>query len=597
MVMMKRLYPHNAISLPHRDVLRIGLKFNCLLRYTVIGFAVLWMALIIHQYVAVDRLSLSSSAAAVVTTMMEHQSAPGAKALQKQSQEEKRRQQEQQDQLQKQKDSTAEQVKPAPRQVPIRGNVPKLEQNQRIKQSEKLQAGSEGTFNHVPIFWYQKPPRASRVDCIGHDDSLSPNGRRPAWQSRSCRFLNLCFDTSKMEYVFLTDDGGETSRVKNNHTHSIALGGMNPRWDIGHGFDRGGWKMEWFPTLTKASAFSSFYQLPESVIFVPFHSLAGHNVGHLMWDDFYPIFRLLQSFGLLERNQIQLLLLRHVLPHPLYANCDIRRNKRIQCTNNFVKFLPMLGMDPMTFSTNKRINVTVASKIPNNGAEPTLICAKTAVAGLGLLTDHGLHDHGWENRSKSAERDVWVPHNVGKGRIFYDFRQFLLQHALPSALTLSSVLLQQKMLRRISFSLLSSKDWDRRVDFLKQQSALKSALSTQQHKDVQINSYALWNMSLTEQLEVTTASHIFISACGGASMTSTFLSRGASLILFYNPTGGLDFESFSPNQQPARLDWDLLNNAGHLRVHWLPLTTMDNSNDLQLFVHLVLHELEVLNYL
>jgi hypothetical protein len=74
-------------------------------------------------------------------------------------------------------------------------------------------------------------------------------------------------------------------------------------------------------------------------------------------------------------------------------------------------------------------------------------------------------------------------------------------------------------------------------------------------------------------------------------MTATFLPRGSSLIVFYNPTGGLDFDSLRPIGSPARLDWDLLNNAAHLRVHWIPTSSMNEDSDLELFVRLVQHEL------
>jgi hypothetical protein len=77
-------------------------------------------------------------------------------------------------------------------------------------------------------------------------------------------------------------------------------------------------------------------------------------------------------------------------------------------------------------------------------------------------------------------------------------------------------------------------------------------------------------------------------------MIATFLPRGSSLILFYNPQGGLDFQNFKSNLKPARLDWDLLNNAAHIRVHWLPITDMDSAENVELFVALIRHELKVI---
>jgi len=42
-----------------------------------------------------------------------------------------------------------------------------------------------------------------------------------------------------------------------------------------------------------------YYELPEDVVLVPFHSMAARNVGHLMWDDHHPLFTLLSLFGII----------------------------------------------------------------------------------------------------------------------------------------------------------------------------------------------------------------------------------------------------------------------------------------------------------
>ena len=40
-----------------------------------------------------------------------------------------------------------------------------------------------------------------------------------------------------------------------------------------------------------------------------------------------------------------------------------------------------------------------------------------------------------------------------------------------------------------------------------------------------------------------------------------------------------------PTTMPSMLDWDFWSHASHLRVHWLPLSTMDQ--DLHLFAALI----------
>jgi hypothetical protein len=88
-------------------------------------------------------------------------------------------------------------------------------------------------------------------------------------------------------------------------------------------------------------------------------------------------------------------------------------------------------------------------------------------------------------------------------------------------------------------------------------------------------------LSLRDQAEITSQAAIFVTAVGGGAMTATFLRRGASLILFYEAKGGR--RGNRETGKPARLDWDLLNHASHLRVHWLPIETCDETNDLHIF--------------
>ena len=480
-----------------------------------------------------------------------------------------------------------------------------------------------GTFNGLPITQGDHNGQGtlqSFVRCTPHTNLY---GNNKTWMYRSCTFTNLCFDLNSSQYVvFTTSTSAKESnpqlpqqetdstipsnfKVHPDHTNSLsmALGGLNSRWDVGHGLDRGSWKVQWFPEVRNASTTLPlhYYQLDDSVVWIPFHSFAGHNVGHLLWDDFYPLWRLSHIFGYTE--SAKWLLIRHVLKEVLYASCDIRRNKRMQCKSNFDKFLPLLDVSPSTFSSSRLVQLRLtpdfvseeesnSNKPPPPPVAPTLVCAKHAIAGLGMLTDHGNHDHGWQEEQGKS----WVPHNLGKGRQFYDFSQFALSnirtaygiHPPPTPTTP-----HKSTIPIISFSVLSSRDWDRRLDFAPQVDALRKTLSKEQ---AHIRTFALWNMTLPEQLQVAVSSNIFVSTCGGASMTATFLPRGASLIIFYNPMGGWDFETQTTNGHPARLDWDLLNNAAHLRVHWLPLSsTMNSTDDLELFVQLVKHELRIIS--
>jgi hypothetical protein len=84
-----------------------------------------------------------------------------------------------------------------------------------------------------------------------------------------------------------------------------------------------------------------------------------------------------------------------------------------------------------------------------------------------------------------------------------------------------------------------------------------------------------------------------VSACGGGAVTATFLPHGSSVILYYVEDGGV--ESNRRTGRPALLDWDLFNNMAWVRSHWLPSGTMNNATDLDIFVKLVGHELDIID--
>jgi hypothetical protein len=86
-----------------------------------------------------------------------------------------------------------------------------------------------------------------------------------------------------------------------------------------------------------------------------------------------------------------------------------------------------------------------------------------AVAGLGMLTDHGLKDHGW---LPSKEHSV---QNTAKGPLLYHFRNFLLHNlGLPAIPPPSNDLI-------IVLSAHSSADGLPDVTFKNQQMILKKA--------------------------------------------------------------------------------------------------------------------------
>jgi hypothetical protein len=551
----------------------------------------------------------------------------------------------------------------------------------------------DGYFNTYPIYLQENNnnnddeksntnhPFQSAVHCVGetHSDET-------AWVYRSCEYSYLCLDPTNHDFFVVkkssstndhedfqqqqqdhrrADAGGMmlsgayistdfvVSRKENNggttttqttvstpsttdqsvkSPTSVALGGINPRWN-GTDFNQGMEKVRWSPRVVHTVP-SQYYMLDDDVVLVPFHSFAGHNVGHLVWDDFLPIYTLLQIFGLLEKEvyddvnseqekqyqprRKRVSLYRHLLLRVdtlpvMYASCDIRRKKRIQCAENFEKFLPLMGIDPASFTTVKQVQLTVGddrmttigdgetirsgnntnkhnnsnSNSHNKILPPHPICSRHAAAGIGMLTDHGMNDHGWEPQS------TYNVHNVGRGPQLYQFRNYMLRNMglpikpIPSSISNQPSQPQQSF--HIVLNAHSSNDPERDFGLEAQLDVLRKEFPSTKVSLVTLSDY-----TLQEQIElISQRTNIFISTCGGGSMTGFFLPRGASLILYYAEKSGFNYHKYALTGGPAILDWDLFNNAGYIRTHWLPIGTMNTKEGLDVLTHLIRHEMDV----
>ena len=158
----------------------------------------------------------------------------------------------------------------------------------------------------------------------------------------------------------------------------------------------------------------TYYELPEHIVLIPFHSLNGANPGHFVWDDLLPVYTLLNMFQLLDvdENNVyehEVLMLRYVLEgRGLWASCDLREEKVTACRHIMNKFLPLFtGQDyPYQFSTTQDFDFK-----PDYPGQTNLVCSRTGVAGIGSLTDHGLlKAHGWKEdglQIYSQSRSGW----------------------------------------------------------------------------------------------------------------------------------------------------------------------------------------------
>ena len=455
---------------------------------------------------------------------------------------------------------------------------------------------ADGRFNGHPIYFRKDQKNVeTRSHCVGenYQDETS-------WQKRSCEFSDIfCFDIVTKDYVVFDRAENEKmyrhaesqpfvdisqSYLKKHQSkaNTMSLGGINMKW--GEDVSR----LEWFPEIRiiKEDESLSYYELPSNVVLIPFHSMKGDNPGHLVWDDFLPIYNLLNMYQLINESK-ELMLMRYVLKNRegkdaggdssrgLWASCDWTDEKQALCKKMFKKFLPlMLGSNPI--HNELATTETFDLKLQGTDNKSNLVCARHGIAGIGPLTDHGTSKlHGWE------ENDYKATQNHGRGGLIYGFRNFMLTNmGIPTELNHEPPF-------RVIFSEKSSSILSRNLDFSRQKELLEQNFHPSY---VSVESYVFSEMPLKEQLEISSQASIFITTCGGGAVTSMFMPMGSSVIMYY-----LEGGSTVGNKQtgkPARLDWDLFNNLAYLKVHWLPVGTMQTEYDTKTLFLLIQHELE-----
>jgi hypothetical protein len=109
---------------------------------------------------------------------------------------------------------------------------------------------------------------------------------------------------------------------------------------------------------------------------------------------------------------------------------------------------------------------------------------------------------------------------------------------------------------------------------------------------VAVESYSFQDLSVREQVEIASRTSVFVTACGGADVTASFLPAGGAVVLYYSETGGAKDNRHTG--LPALLDWDVFNAMSYLRVHWMPCNTVDSEIDDQTLKLLIEHEISLM---
>lgn len=445
----------------------------------------------------------------------------------------------------------------------------RLQQN-HFSDGRKQDRPADGTFNGLPVHLhsisnqtYTRPK--SLLHCVA-EDYQSDN-----WMLRSCHFTFMCFNIDTKDYQIYSRPEDVALKQWTNQRPlmdlqetlihngtTLSLGGIRRVWDSTTERKR----LEYFPSIMTTPP-SKFYTLPEKTIMIPFHSTAGWDPFHLLWDDFVSVFNLMYIFQLQDYDP---LLLRHQFrDDALPGSCD-DHTKQADCEMMLRKYMPLLMGPPTILTSQLDAKLQVNSNLE---PESNLVCAKHGLIGTGALTDHGTHKTNDWNKGHEG-----IAHNHGRGDLFWKFRAFCLAN-----LGLGNSVKAQAPYK-VLFAISSSTDAPHNLNY----DALKGMLEHNlDFKISTIESFIWKKLPLLDQVRMAKAASVFIAFSFEEAAAATFLPRGATLILMYDET--------KPNGGLALQNWDLFNNLSYLRVHWFPIGTIGTAEDSQTLLRVVMDAL------
>eukprot|EP00980_Cylindrotheca_fusiformis_P026498 scaffold16300_cov150-Cylindrotheca_fusiformis.AAC.9 len=451
------------------------------------------------------------------------------------------------------------------RDLAMDGTHPENPEGQKHQEDD---AGREvdATFNgmDVRLKKFDQTFRKSRTQCLGE------NWMRYADVYRSCHMEQICFDMNQSRFFLemppLNNDllpQDVVTTWPNNRTAELLMGQTLgfPRKDV------------WFPRILRGDEAEGqrqreahYYALDSNVVWLPYYPMQPNvnNPGHLLWDYWLPLYTLLEMFHLEDKA---------LLLTTVEKKC-IATERDLKCYKMTTKFLPLLGVDPSTFASTANSRL-VPKDNPEARPSSSLICAKQAVAGIGMLTDHGINKHG------QNLRDYERPHNNGRGPMFWNFRNFMLGKMGVA---------KTRRPFQITFSTFSSLNPSRRRGFERQIEIANTLYPPNNKEGIIVRSIAMAELTLEEQLSTAQDSAVFISVMGGSTSTAMFLQEGTSLVLYYNDID--DFAKGADEPMANRMDWDFWNNASYLRMHWMSIRSMDEERELEAFTLLLQSEIE-----
>ena len=373
------------------------------------------------------------------------------------------------------------------------------------------------TADGYPLFTAPSTPLYSNFYCIGG------RGRENSQGDRSCRWQNLCYRPADNQWLFHQDPAtkGDMPILLD---HGIIVSEFPKQFlnlrSMGNPPDA----QYWAPTQVY-SAIPAGAMLPRRVAERPevvllYHSHYPSNIGHVLGDDFFPLFNLQLSFNMLS-NDNQLLMVR---------SCDDiflpgAPLKAAACHKFMSMLTPGMSDRPYLAATQPDLRERLGM-----AADAELVCFENVLTGNGPW--------GFQQ-------------SLGKSPSWWQYHAFYLSNmGVPYNHTPKK--------HRITVSI---KDGKRSI-FNSQQMVDHLKLAFPQHEVDAIELYQLggWKQELTYLLDTT----VLITPCGGVSMSSMFLPHGAALVV-------VDFWDVQKANTKG-MEERLWSNLGYIRSFHYPFT-------------------------
>lgn len=421
-----------------------------------------------------------------------------------------------------------------------RGNESKL---QVLTNEESISNSVSGQY--VTFAGHALTLHSNTAQPYSHTQCLSENFLSTSYQYRSCQFRNLCHNVEtkgfELHYSQRHDHVLNQTIKKKDSPYYMSSKTQRMVFSPSSATNLKKGKALWEPEelilTATASAESSYYTLPDDVVWIPmFPFKECKSGGQALWDVLLPIYTLLEIFDLHTSKPVLLV--------------TETRSPKVNCAPVWDEFETMMGFtihpvqDMVMLEHRVDGSENIVTPVNTSGIQSKLICSRRAVGGLGYLMDHGapvlaMHMH------PKLRKLLPAPHNIRRTQNLKGFRDHLLSNmGAPTDL-------KPDPSNVITFCATSTASHDPAVI----RNTMQAIQSASSKIPVQMQLLDLSNTTnLAQQANLIKTTAVMVVMEDAICNAALFLPKDASLIFYSTRT---------------RTDVDLWSNYAGLRIHFI----------------------------